>query len=307
VSARPLFVQRQSALGIRFHDLAGATSLVPGLLVEVFPQADPRARCRLQPNGSGLYVAHGISGLRDFENDASDDVLAPWERAATSPARGYRVEVRDPLGRFLPVAFDVDLPIRGLLGALAPWVSPALPAGWLEDSGSPAALMLDPFPLFSTPSRPPPAPLAVVYAQMRAHDDPRIPAGALLGVGVEGVPCGIGMADAQGRVVVMFPYPEPPRPLRTSPSPAHFDFLWTVTLQAFWTPPPVASPAIPAPDPDALPDLRDVLAQLDTPRSVIDSLAPVAVPWRLDYRVPLTVRTGGQAASSASYLMLSTA
>jgi len=301
---RPLQVlQRNAAIGVRFWDVATASSVIDGLVVEVFPRSNPRARKRALPNGSCIYVAHSVSGLKDFEFDATDSIEELWANAVTSPLAGYRIEVRDPFGRFLPLAFDANLPVRGLLSVLAPGLSPPLPIVWPGDTGSPPLLLAEQIPLFPVASRPVPHPLAVVYAQLRELGSSRIPAWSLLGVSIDGVMRGLGLADRQGRVAVMFPYPEPPRIPLASPPEARSDFRWTVKLSAFCA---TGSPAL-APEAPEIPDLADVLAQLATPCEVIDSVLSPAASWRLDYRVPLTARTEGVSPADASYLMLSTA
>lgn len=283
---RPLEkLQRNAALGVRFWDAATASSVIDGLVVDVFPRTQPQARKRAWPNRSGVYVAHEVNGLKDFEFDATEPAVAPWERAAASPMRGYRVEVRDPQGRFHPLAFDADLPVRGLLGPLAPLVSPPQ---WLSAH----------IPLFSTASRPVPHPLAAVYAQLKEQAGARVPAWTLLGVASGGERRGLGLADRQGRVAVMFPYPEPQRVPLASPPQARNDFSWTLELQAY------SDPALAQRSPE-IPDLGELLAQLALPRAVLASVASPARPWRLDYRVPLTVHTEGLAAPEASYLLLS--
>jgi hypothetical protein len=284
-------LQRNAAIGMRFWDLATATSAIDGLVVEVFPRANPNARRRAWPNPSAVYVAHSVSGLRSFEFDGADAPEQPWTNAAQSPMRGYRVEVRDPHGRFLPLAFDADLPIRGLLNTAAPALAGVLSG----DTGSPPLFVTPRVPLFSAPSRPPPQPLAVVYAQFREQGSLRIPAWAVLGVAID---------DADGNVAVMFPYPEPPRVPLASPPEARSDFRWTVELTAY------GPPSLPSPPPPTLaqiPDLADVLAQLATPRTVVASVESPALPLRLDYRVPLTARTAGLPAAEASYLLLAPA
>lgn len=299
---RPLEeLQRNAAIGVRFWDAATASAVIDGLVVDVFPRSAPRARKRAQPNRSGIYVAHEVSGLKDFEFDATEPAEAPWDRAAASPMRSYRIEVRDPFGRFHPMAFDADLPVRGLLGRLAPLVSPPLISPPLvppADAGSPPQWLSTHIPLFSTASRPVPHPLAAVYAQLKEQAGSRVPAWSLLGVSIGGEPCGLGLADQRGRVAVMFPYPEPPRMPLASPPQARNDFSWTVALQAY------SDPALARRSPD-IPDLGEVLAQLALPRAVLASVLSPAGSWRLEYRVPLTVRTEGLAAAEASYLMLS--
>jgi hypothetical protein len=119
-----------------------------------------------------------------------------------------------------------------------------------------------------------------------------------LGVSINGVMRGYGLADEHGRVAVMFPYPNPPQVVLTSPPPAHNDFTWEVALSAFGA---SASPAGPVP---AIPDLADVLAALDTPRAVVESVSSPASPLRLTYREPLVARTAGAVGADASYLFV---
>lgn len=298
LALRPLEVpQRNAALGLRFWDVAAATPLIDGLLVEVVSRTNPRVRKSALPNRSGVYVAHSVSGLHDFEFDARP----PEQLWANATLHGYRVEVQDPHGRFLPLAFDIDLPVRDLYTWIAPWSSPLQPIALPGTTGSPPQLLIERVPLFSAPSRLVPEPLAVVYAQLRELNSQRVPAWGLLGVSIDGAQRGLGLADEQGRVAVMFPYPEPPRMPLASPPEVRSDFRWTVELSAFWSPPspPVAAPAIP--------DLAEVLAQLAIPCTVIDSTSSPAAPRRLDYRVPMTARTDGLLGADASFLMVSTA
>jgi hypothetical protein len=288
---------RNAALGLRFWDAAESTSAVDGLLVEVFPRSNPRARCRAFPNRSGVYVAHAIQGLRDYEFGLDDPLAESPPRTAP-----YRVEVRDPSGRFLPFAFDADLPARGLFTSIAPWLSPSRAVTLLTEPGSPPGPAIEGIPLFSAPARPVPDPLGVVYAQLMEEASPssrRPAAWCLLGVTVDGARRGLGLADEVGRVAVIFPYPEPPRRSFASPPEQHNDFTWEVELVAFWSRP---SPARPAP---AIPDLADVLASLDAPGTVVLSRVSPAMPLRLGYRQPLTVRTAGAADADASYLFVS--
>ncbi|MGO1003078.1 hypothetical protein [Lysobacter sp. CA196] len=296
-------LQRNAALGLRFWDMATASSVIDGLVVEVYPRNAPNARKRALPNPSGIYVAHRVSGLIDFEFDDREPVDQPWIEAlsASPPASGYRIEVSDPFGRFLPLAFDAELPARGLFSWLAPWISPPQPLALPGTASSPPQLLIERIPLFSAPSRPLPQPLAVTYAQLREAGSLRVPAWSLLAVDIDGAPRGIGMADRDGRVAVIYPYPEPPRTPLSSPPEARSDFRWTVELSAFW------SPDSPPTEPAAIPDLAQVLAQLATPCTVIDSLSSPAPPRRLEYRRPMTARTEGQPAADASWLLVSTA
>jgi hypothetical protein len=293
-------VSRNAPLGLRFWDVATATSTVYGLNVQVFPRQNPRARTIAHVNRSGVYVAHQLPlsfppSPRDFEfSDSDPDVL--WSAAVS---RAYRVEVNDPTGRFLPIAFDADLPARGLLMWLAPFLSPPRPVALPGEPGSPPPLLIERVPLFSAPSRPVPEPLAVVYAQIRELGTGRDAAWSLLTVAIDSSVRGIGLADAQGRIAVMFPYPEPPRMSLASPPEARNDFTWQLALSAFWL---SASPPTRVP---AAADLADVFASFSTPRTVIESTVSPALPLRLTYREALTARTAGTAGADASLLFVS--
>jgi hypothetical protein len=284
-------VTRNASLGIRFWDAAGATSVVDGLQVEVFPRANPSVRRSAPPNRSGVYVAHALPGLREFEySGAEPDVL--W----ATVTRPFRVEVRDPFGRFLPMAFDADLPVRGLFTWSDPWFSPPRAIVLPGEEGSPPQLLLERVPLFSSASRPVPDPLAVVRAQLRELGSHRDAAWTLLSVMIDGDVRGLGLADERGRVAVMFPFPEPARMSLSSPPEARNDFTWEVVLTAYaWagSPPSVVPP---------IPDLAAVFAQLASPRAVIESLDSHGLPLRLTYRQELTARSAGFTGAGASLL-----
>ncbi len=285
---------RNAALGVRFWDTAEGTSAIDGLQVSVFSRANPRVRTQAEVNRSGVYVAHRVPGMHAIEfDDAPPDVL--WATAT----RPYRVEVRDPLDRFLPIAFDADLPVRGVFTWAAPWLSPPQPIVLPGEVGSPPQLLLERVPLFSTPTRPVPEPLAVVHADLRELGTERDAAWSLLGVSIDGETRGLGLADERGRVAILFPYPEPPRMSLASPPEARNDFTWQVDLTAFWS---TSSPPPPVPK---IADLADVFASLATPCTVVESMASPGMPLRMTYRQALTARTAGAVGADASFLFLS--
>lgn len=288
-------VARNAALGVRFWDVATDMIAIDGLNVEVFHRANPRVRTVAKPSPSGIYVAHNLPGLRDFEFKDAGLPQDLWP-AATRP---YRIEVSDPEGRYLPIAFDADLPARGPFTWLAPWFSPPQPVSFPNAPGSPPQLMMERVPLFSTPSRPPPEPLAIVHAQMLEQGSGRELAWGLLGVAVDGISRGIGLADEHGRVAVFFPYPEPPRISLSSPILAHNDFTWEVELTAFGT---LASPLTP---PAPFADLAQIFASLAVPRDVVESVISPPLSLRLTYRQPLVARTAGTVGADASFLFVS--
>jgi hypothetical protein len=287
-------VTRNAALGIRFWDTAEATALVDGLDVELFAPANPAKRRRCVPNRSAVYVAHAVPGLHDYEYGFEG---APG--ASPPQALRRRIEMTDPAGRFLPIAFDADLPHRGIFSFAAPWLSPPQAVTLPTEAGSPPLALVERIPLFSAPARPVPDPLGVAYAQLRDDATRKPVAWCLLGVTIDGVMRGLGLSDIEGRVAVMFPFPEPPRRAISSPPAAHDDFAWEVTLTAFrsWVSPPAEPPGIP--------DLAQVLESLDSPATVITTRNPPGTPFRLGYRQPLTARTAGGAGEDAAYLFVS--
>lgn len=299
LSRRMETVQQHCAIGMRFWDSAFGLQArggeTDGLEIDLYPRAQPGVRRRLEVNRSGTYVCHAVPGLRRWE--LSD--LPPEELWATA-LRPYRIEVHDPRRRFIDMAFDADLPWRGLLDGLAPWTSPP---------GVPAATALLPLlqlPLFSAPSRALPDPLAAVYAQLRLSGSGELAAGALLAVQIDGRLRAIGLADELGRVAVLFPYPEPPRRQLLSPPEARSDFSWPLTLEAYFAAPSSASPSTAQPRRESRPfiDLASALRQLSQPRVVIGSLSSPDAELRLHYRATLTARTRGAAAQDASFLLI---
>lgn len=286
---------RNAALGLRFLDIANGSTVIEGLKVELFLRANPHARTAALPNPSGVYVAHKVPGLRDFEFQDVVNAADLWP-AAVKP---YRVEVSDPYGRYLPIAFDADLPARGIFTWLAPWLSPPQPVAHPVTPGSPPQLMLEHVPLFSAPSRPLPDPLAVLYAELREQASGAEAAWFALGVSIDGAARGLGLADERGRVAVMFPYPEPPRMSLASPPEARNDFTWEVALTAYGL-----GPSPPRP-PGVFAELADVLAALATPRNVVESNASPSLPLRLTYRQALIARTAGTVGADASFLFVS--
>jgi len=148
-----------------------------------------------------------------------------------------------------------------------------------------------------------PEPQGVLYAQLAEQGSDAVCAWGLLEASI-GNTRALGLADLEGRVAVMFPYPAPPRPPLASPPVPRDDFRWDVELRAFWQAP--VSPAIAHPPP-LIPDLGEIFAQLNVPRGVLGSSGSPAQPLglqRLEYRVPLTVRTPD---STTSRLLVSTA
>lgn len=288
-------VVRQAPFGLRLWDPATGTQLIEGVEIDAHPRQHPYRTARAFVNPSGIYCVQDLPGLQTFTHVEADD---PTDWAAA--LRGYRVTMRDPLGRFLPAAFDADLPVRGLLD---PFLVASPPAGILPLPESPPSPPVEPpprLPLFSAPSRPVPDAVAVVRAGLREFPSGRPAAWCLLQASIGGTAVGLGLADAEGRATILFPYPAPPKRTLTSPPMPRNDFRWTLTLSAYYRPRP-ADAAVPE-----IPDLADLLAQMDSPRRLLESLSPPQAmpPLPLEYGLPLTVRTRSAVAEESSFLFV---
>ncbi len=249
-------------LGVAFVDSATGRRVSDGLVVRV--DGAP-----VGVNRVGVFVVRHLAGLGAVERGAGDGEY--W--ANVRPVRTVRVEVDDPYGRFLPCAFDADVPARGLFRLAC---------------GSPPGEAL-PVELYSAPARPIPACTAVVRTELWDADADAAAAWALVEASVAGGPPVRGLADARGRATILFPYPEPsgldgsPPSLGRRPLTAQ---TWPVAIRAYAAPQPAA--------PVARPDLCDVLNQ---PPATLLAGSPPATPVveaTLEYGRELVVRTPSQ-------------
>lgn len=245
-------------LGVAFVDAATGRRVSEGLAVRV-DGVPARA------NRVGVFIVPHVAGLAAAERGVGDDDY--W--AALPAERTVRVEVDDPLGRFLPFGFDADVPARGLF---------ALACGSPVEPG--------PIELFSASGRTIPAGTAAVRAELWDDGADRPAAWALLEARAPGLPPARGLADALGRVTILFPYPEPSGLDGSPPSPQRRALAaqtWPVELRAFAAP----QPATPLPRPD----LCTVLTQ---PQATLHGGSPLgtsAIEATLEYGRELVVRT----------------
>jgi hypothetical protein len=228
-------LSRVSPFGVRFHDPLSGAVVTDGLRVHVYSPERPDRRIEALPNRSGTFVAARLAGAPNPAVEFGDGDNATW-----AAGRPYVVEVVDRNGQFLPFTFDTLLPALG-------FVMPSCAVS------SPPSMVT---PLFPAPARRVASGTGVIRADLRfpvataARTEWRPASWAVLEARVAGSPPARGIADAEGRVVVMLPYPEPARrPARPAspPFPGGSPLAsqeWTVTLDAFFEPPsPV--PAIP--------------------------------------------------------------
>lgn len=256
VSERLTYV---TPLGVAFVDSATGRRVSEGLAVRV-DGIPARA------NRVGVFIVPHIPGLAAAERGAGDD--AYW---ASLPAETrVRVEVDDPLGRFLPFGFDADVPARGLFTLTC---------------DSPVGA--EQIELFSAPARAIPAGVAAVRAEVWDDDADRPAAWALLEASAPGLAPARGLADALGRVTILFPYPEPSGLEDGSPPSPQRRALaaqtWPIELRAFAAPQPAT--------PLSRPDFCTVLTQ---PPALLHSGSPPGAPVieaTLEYGRELVVRT----------------
>ena len=205
--------------GLGLWDAATNRLVSEGMAVRVFRLAGTRPvePVLARANRRGIFVAHGVPGLRVLEAGTGDDGF--W--AALPPPRPFLVEVRDLLERFTPFVVHVGLPVRrggqreGLV--VPPCIAELAP---LEPVASPP-LVPAYVPLFPTAARTVHAGMAAVRATLVDAITGTPAEYAVLEVRESGRVIARGIADARGEVAAVFAYPEPPAaPPSSPPGPA---------------------------------------------------------------------------------------
>jgi hypothetical protein len=256
-------------LGVRFWDTVLNTSIGDGLSVVAWPSANQQLAVSAKANSAGVYVFQHLPGQRVFEAGAGD--AAFW--LTPPPARPFVVRVQDRAGRFLPCVFHVDAPQRGIFSVVCG--SPL---------GSPLALVSG-VPLYSAPTRQVPAGMAVLRAELLDAATNAPAAWAVVDAHVGTLPPVRGVADAAGRLVLQFAYPEPTGFSTGSPlggGGALSDQKWTIQLNATYAPGSQA----------AAPDLCDMLTQPPANLWTDAALTQPLTQVTLRFGQELIVRTG---------------
>jgi len=218
---------RVTPLGVRFWDQVSRGVVSEGLVVTVYPLGNPRRRTRAMPNRSGVFVAQNLPGLRSVEYGKGD---AGFWVGVTPPSSPFNIEVVDERGRFQPFQFTVDLPVKGLLP-------------WAPDVADSPPSVLPVLPLYSTPARTVPAGMAVLRADLKDWIADRPAAWAVLEARFDGQSPVRGIAGKDGRIALVFPYPEPlsgplGSPPGSPPSGERKPLLeqnWAVMLKAWYS------------------------------------------------------------------------
>lgn len=205
-------------LGIGFWDPVTDALVDQGLRVRLRPRHATEPKFTSNLSSRGIHVFHNLPGLvaqvlgRDLENSAP----------APAPRR-FTFEVTDGSNRYLPFSFDADCPASGL------FVPECLP-----HSSPPLTKYVS---VFSAVTRAVPSGMATVRAELRNANTGLPAAWALVSAEYRGVEIGQGVADANGKLVLIFSYPEP----EAQSPPSGFPWRWPVRLQTAYAALPSAT------------------------------------------------------------------
>lgn len=191
-------VTRVAPLGLAFVDQATGKRVTDHLECTAILEADLRLRRPSRINASGVHWFAGLPGLAEFERGSGDAQF--W--AQPMPSVPLVIEVQDRARRFLPFSFRITAPQRGL----------AQGPGGVASPPEPAAV-----PLFSAPNRPAPAGFAALRATLKDAENGQPAAHAALELSAAGLAPVRGIADRNGQVAIVFPYPPPVAGFHGSP------------------------------------------------------------------------------------------
>ena len=198
ILAAPKFerITTMTPLGIRFWDATRDAQITGGLRVTARPRGVPEfPETSAFITASGIYAFAGLPGLQAFERPKVGDPDPDF--AAPIASGSFWIDVTDPAGHFIDVTFTATAPAKGLFLAGDPQ-----PTGQPPPNTSPPG-----FYLFSSPSRQPGAGIAAIRADLIDNATKKPAAYAVVMVKSGTNTQMIGIADAAGRVAVMFPFP----------------------------------------------------------------------------------------------------
>lgn len=188
-------LERQSTaclFGVRFRDAVTGAQIRDGLRVHCWP-AEGGRRTPAFRTASHVYAFQGLAGLDDLE--AGREPLTFVGSPNLLP-RHFVLAVDDPLGRYLPATYPLELPLP-------------YPGRYLDDAppGSPGDSTPDGLRLFRAPTARTESFFAAVRGELIERDS-GAPAGhARVRVRIDGGPPITGLADAAGRFLVLTPLP----------------------------------------------------------------------------------------------------
>jgi hypothetical protein len=205
-------------LGLRLWDRVAAAQVTSGLHIVAAPQNRPQRSVAATASLSGIYAFAHLPDLRPQEHGAGD--ASYWAEITESQRRTYTLTVSDLQERFFDFTLSVRTPQRGIFAFACPDATVTL------DAPNSA------IPLFSLPSRPVPAGMAVIRCEVTRAGQPA--AWAFVEVKQTTTLLGQGLCDEKGRAAVIFPHPT-----ATGNVPL-LEQSWTLTLNIYHTPLPNA-------------------------------------------------------------------
>ena len=105
-----------TTLGIRFWDPAFDVPVNDGLAVTAYPFGARRPATTAFSTPSGASAFQGLPGLLESEYPRGD----PPSPGSLPASHRFLIEVTDSAARFLPVAFFVDVPFKGIFPTDSP-------------------------------------------------------------------------------------------------------------------------------------------------------------------------------------------
>jgi hypothetical protein len=227
-------------LGIRFWDRVQNRQISNSLIVTARSEENNSPVTQAFRTTSGIFAFHGLPGLHDAEYPDENFNFD------TYPTRRFFIEVIDMQQQFLPVIFRVRVPMKGIFPG--------------NSGGSPPENTLPGFYLFSAPTRSVLPGLAVIRGLIKERVTDSPASYAVLEIRINGKKW-YGIADKQGSVSILFPYPKFISTLLTSPPgetvplPFHRQ-KWNMTIVVRYEPETLTYPHN-----GEIPELRSIFKQ----------------------------------------------
>lgn len=249
------------ALGVGFWDNLTDRLVDTGLEVSMQPRHLTEKPVKSITNRRGIHVFPKLPGINPLNNDLESPHVM----------RQFTFNVRDLERRFIPFSFDADCPFDGLY----------LP-GCIHES-PPGNNYI---PVFNATTRKVNGGVAVVRADLHNVVTDQPASWAMVTGEIDGQDIVRGIADSDGKLILIFSYPEPQiitSPPSTVPG-------WILKLRVFY------SPIQPVPD---SPSLCSVLSQTQSKFVTSNSISADELNVDLEFKQEKTLRSG-----SMSHLLI---
>lgn len=257
----PDVVTLRVPLGLQLRDTSDLSLIGTDLLVTATETGPAGRQFSLAATAGGTWTAPRIPGLRPAT--AADPALWP---AAAQP---FEIRISDPRRRYLPLRMIANLPAEAAIAWPGFAALPTAISGALLPTRRPAAYSPDFVPLFPGIARVAPGARAEVRAHL-AIAESGVPAGnagfAVMTISIDDIVRGVGVADADGAILVSFAYPLLPTPTPAARAAGTTRIEWTAKIAVYCARLTAAKDGVP-------PLLPDILGQLNrTPSRVLARL-----------------------------------